>query len=184
MSSDKNTEARETDFGSVQDAAMLFSDYAGIWAVCGGWAIDLFLGRVTRSHQDVDFVIPRKDQFVIREYLSSRGWTLEKALGGQLIPWPAGEWIDPPTHIIWCQKAGASPDFIEFIFDEVDNARFFYRREPSITCSREKMIISSPAGTPFLAPEIVLLNKSVRPEDPPATADFKKQFATTFIGLL
>ena len=30
------------------------------WYVAGGWAIDLFVGQVTRDHQDVDLVIGRR----------------------------------------------------------------------------------------------------------------------------
>ena len=32
------------------------------WFIAGGWAIDLFLGRKTREHADVDFALSRLDQ--------------------------------------------------------------------------------------------------------------------------
>ncbi|MEZ5040874.1 MAG: hypothetical protein R2828_13340 [Saprospiraceae bacterium] len=31
-------------------AAGLFASYPGTWCIAGGWAIDLFLGKTTRSH--------------------------------------------------------------------------------------------------------------------------------------
>ena len=74
------------EFNDVIQAARVFADYDHPWAVCGGWGIDLFLNHVTRPHKDVDFVILRKDQLSIQEYLSTRGWTLEKAVSGKLIP--------------------------------------------------------------------------------------------------
>jgi hypothetical protein len=102
-----------------------------------------------------------------------QGWTLEKAIQGQLIPWQKGEWIDSPVHIIWCKNPNASPDFIELLFDEVENNHFLYRRDISITLPYEKMIISSLAGIPVLASELVLLYKSVRPEDSSVASDFQ-----------
>jgi hypothetical protein len=42
--------------------------------LAGGYAIDLFLGRRTRAHQDLDVVIRRADQLVMQDALS--GWDL------------------------------------------------------------------------------------------------------------
>ena len=65
-----------------------------------------------------------------------------------------------PVHTIWCKNYHSSPDFIYLIFNEVDQVNFLFRRDISITLQLEKMIISSAAGIPILAPEIVLLYKS------------------------
>ena len=163
----------DRDFADILNAVKIIENYEKSWAVCGGWAIDLYLNRITRSHKDVDFAVLRKDQLLIQEYLLSRGWTLEKAVSGGLVPWQKGEWIDLPVHVIWCRNAEASPDFIELLFNEVDDVNFRFRREPTITLPVEKMIISSSSGIPILAPEIVLLYKSGKPEDPSAAADFR-----------
>ena len=162
------------DFDDVIQAVNFFEDYGRPWAVCGGWAIDLFLNRVTRPHKDVDFAVLRKDQRVIQEYLSTRGWTLEKAVNGQLLSWKVGEWINLPVQIIWCKNPKASPDFVELLFNEVDEANFHFRRDISITLPVEKMIISSTSGIPILAPEIVLLYKSKNVETSPYVGEFKK----------
>lgn len=162
-----------SDFGEVIQATKLLADYDRPWAVCGGWAIDLFLNRITRTHKDVDFAVLRKDQFIVQEYLLARGWTLEKAVSGELIPWQKGEWIDLPVHTIWCKHPKASPDFIELLFNEVDEVNFRFRRDTSIRRSLEKMIISSASGIPILAPEIVLLYKSKKVESSPYVVDFK-----------
>src|SRR4030095_1337100 len=95
-----------------------------------------------------------------QDYLLSRGWTLEKAVSGQLFPWQPGEWIDLPIHVVWCKKDDAVPDCVELLFNEVDERNFCYRKDTSITLPLEKMITSSPSGIPILAPEIVLLYKS------------------------
>jgi hypothetical protein len=162
------------DFDDVIQAVKVFDNYDRTWAVCGGWALDLFLNRVTRPHKDVDFVVWRRDQFIIQEYLSSRDWTLEKAVSGKLIPWQIGEWIDLPVHTIWCKNPSALPDFIELLFNEVDEVNFHFRRDTSITLPHEKMIVLSVSGIPILAPEIVLLYKSKNVEASPYVGEFKK----------
>ena len=70
----------DIEFGDVHQAVQLLAGYSKPWAVCGGWAIDLFLNHVTRAHKDVDFAILRKDQLMIQKYLSSQGWNFSKKL--------------------------------------------------------------------------------------------------------
>jgi hypothetical protein len=62
-------------FHELQAIATLMAGYAHPWAVCGGWAIDLFLARQTREHKDVD--VARRDQLQVRAYLVARGWRLQ-----------------------------------------------------------------------------------------------------------
>lgn len=38
-----------TTFAEVEKVASLLRDLRCEWYVCGGWAVDLFLGRVTRA---------------------------------------------------------------------------------------------------------------------------------------
>ena len=164
----------DTGFSAVFNAVRVLDGYGLPWAVCGGWAIDLFLDRITRPHKDIDFIVLRKDQLVLQKHLLSKSWTLEKAAHGRLIPWEVDEWLDLPVHIIWCRNPQSSPDFMEFLFDEVERGEFIYRRNRSITFPAEKMIISSLSGVPILAPELVLLYKSGKPgEDTSAVSDFK-----------
>jgi hypothetical protein len=56
------------------------------WYVVAGWAIDLFLGRVTRAHEDIEIGIPAGSFPVVREALgdfefdvvgSGRRWPLD-----------------------------------------------------------------------------------------------------------
>ena len=106
-------------FAEVERVGSLLRDLRCEWFGCGGWAIDLFLGRATRVHSDVDIAIARRDQTEVRDYLMRRGWELEKAVDGVLSPWEDGETL----------------------------------------------------ALPVLAPEIVLLYKSSRPEE--YAADFR-----------
>lgn len=40
----------------------------------GGWAVDFYLGQVTRDHEDVDWFVWKEDLPVITGLLVSRGW--------------------------------------------------------------------------------------------------------------
>jgi Aminoglycoside-2''-adenylyltransferase len=42
-------------------AATCFAALHVPWWIAGGWAIDLFLGRQTREHEDLDVLILRRD---------------------------------------------------------------------------------------------------------------------------
>ncbi|MGM7683701.1 nucleotidyltransferase domain-containing protein [Cytobacillus sp. Hm23] len=40
---------------------VLMSSYNKPWFIAGGWAIDLFIGKQTRPHHDLEIAIFRKD---------------------------------------------------------------------------------------------------------------------------
>jgi hypothetical protein len=87
-------------FSEPLHAAQMMSGFPCSWCICGGWAIDLFVNRVSRSHKDIELAIWRTDQLVLRSYLASQGWTFEKAVQGQLLPWADSEWLELPIHEI------------------------------------------------------------------------------------
>ncbi|MFT4100795.1 MAG: hypothetical protein QM674_07115 [Burkholderiaceae bacterium] len=49
------------DPASPGDAAAWLANVAAPWWIAGGWAIDMFLDRETRSHKDLDVGILRRD---------------------------------------------------------------------------------------------------------------------------
>ena len=56
-------------------------DFKPSWFVAGGWAIDLFLEKETRLHQDIEVAIFRKDQIALQDYFD--GWLLQKGFNKQ-----------------------------------------------------------------------------------------------------
>jgi len=158
-------------FAEVLKVGSLLHDLPCPWFVCGGWALDLFLGRVTRTHKDVDIAVARDDQFVVRDYLRRRGWTLEKAIGGELTPWADGERLELPAHAVWCRNDSHDPDFFEVLLNEIGGGRFRFRRDQSVTLARGRMSFRHSSGLPVLAPEVVLLYKSNCPDE--YDADFR-----------
>ena len=157
----------------IAAVARLMADFARPWAVCGGWSIDLWLGRVTRAHKDVDILVFRRDQLVAQSYLRGRGWTLEVAHDGALTPWAEDEFLQLPRHGIWCKNRAHDPDFVEILLNETDGARFLFRRDPTIAAPLNRALLRTPSGLPFLAPEIALLYKSGSPDVEENAADFR-----------
>ena len=154
-----------TTFDEVRKVGALLRDLGCGWFVCGGWALDLFLGRVTRAHKDVDIAVARRDQLEAQAYLLRRGWRLEKAFGGRLSPWDEGEWLALPLHGVWCRNEAHDPAFFELLLNEIDDETFRFRRDTAVTLPRARMSFRSPSGLPVLAPEVVLLYKSNSPEE-------------------
>lgn len=161
-------------FAAPRAMAHLLADFPHPWGICGGWAIDLLLNRVTRPHKDVDIAILRRDQLALQRYLTARGWTLQKAQEGQLVPWHAGETIQLPVHVIWCNHPTHGPDFLEVLFNEDDGARLLFRRNQAITLPLARTFRRSQRGLPMLAPELALLYKAKAADQAVNDADFRQ----------
>ncbi len=145
---------------ALENIARLFTPLPVIWGFCGGWSIDLFVNRSTRSHKDVDVAILRTDQRLIFDFLRHYGWTLEQAIKGTLQPFQEDEFVALPVHTIWCRHASFHPDFLELLLNESHEDQFLFRRDRSIQRPLAEAFVISSSGLPMLAPEIVLLYKS------------------------
>ena len=124
-------------------------------------AIDLFLGRPTREHADVDVAVFRDDQRIVREHL--RGWELRKVVARELAPWKADEWLAVPVHEVHVRRTAGEPRELELLLNERAGDAWVFRRDPAVTLPISHAILRTDEGIPFLAPEIVLLYKSKNP---------------------
>jgi hypothetical protein len=70
------------------DIARLLAGVTAPWCVAGGWAIDLFLGRQTREHGDLEIAVPASAFPVIRDALATMSSTSSA-------PASAGRWTAP-----------------------------------------------------------------------------------------
>lgn len=148
---------------SLDSVAELFGTADFPWWIAGGWAIDLFVGRQTREHADIDVLVLRKDHGELRHHLA--GWDLHAAdPPGSLRPWLLGETLHDGVHDIWCRRTPTSPWSVQVMLDEAAGDEWVYRRDPRVR--RALAELSGPASTPthpVLAPEVQLLYKSKNP---------------------
>ena len=146
---------------ALLDAAARMAGFGAPWCVGGGWAADLFLGRVTRTHADVDLVLLRGDQQRLHAHFG--GWRFQRVSKGTFSEWRPGERIDPPVHEIHARAPDGTA--LEFLLNDHDAAEWIYRRDPAVRCPLPSLIMPSAAGIPVLCPAVVLLYKAKAPRD-------------------
>jgi hypothetical protein len=131
------------------------------WFVAGGWALDLFLGAVSRDHADLEIALFREDQRALRRQLAR--WEFEKVAGGHRVPWSVDEWLIPPVHEVHASAGTGSSGGLEFLLNEREGDQWVYRRNAAVRCPANDIGLRSSGGVPFLRPEIVLLYKAKAP---------------------
>ncbi|MBN1268913.1 MAG: amino acid transporter [Kiritimatiellae bacterium] len=148
------------DLMSVEEVAGLMSEAPVPWWVAGGWAIDLFLGRQTRLHGDTDVLVRRGDQFAVQALLAEKGLLLYKTQQPGLKPWPAGEFPDRPVDDIWCRRTPDSPWILQLMLLDTEGDQWIFKRDPAIRGSLASLGQRTPAGVPYMCPQIQLLYKA------------------------
>lgn len=145
--------------------AQWFADFDGIWAIAGGWAIELFVGRPVREHHDLDVIVARADAHKLHAALP--GWEFFYPAPGGFTPWPAGEPFRDDQNQVW-GRASAEADWgLEVLVENIVDDVLSYRRDPSITLPISDAILRDDAGIPYVAPQLQLLYKlkGGRPRD-------------------
>lgn len=133
------------------------------WWIAGGWAVDLHLGRQTRTHGDIDVLLLRGDQLAFQRHLA--GWDLQAAdPPGSLRPWAEGETLPSEVHDIWCRRSPSSPWCLQLMIDDAEQDQWVYRRDSRIR--RPVAELDGPASNAerrVLSPDVQLLYKSTNP---------------------
>jgi hypothetical protein len=132
------------------------------WFVCGGWAIDLFAGRQTREHSDLEIGIFREDQLAIREHFLDwhPGKVVDGPDGPTIVPWYEGEWLMLPIHQVKLYKDGFLPREFEFMLNDTDGDLWQFRRMPAITMPKQRLVRVTDDAIFYVAPEVQLLFKA------------------------
>lgn len=160
------------------------------WAVCGGWALELFLGRETRVHGDLDLSVPEAHRERIQRFMLERGWLVYEFRGqGRLRPLSADVPSEPGRNLM-CLRAGCElvtfwpcdePDMVLHEWHsagirELNYMEFLFRERPAFFGRSPDRAIIRAGGLPYLAPEVVLRYKAAEPERAANRADFAAAF--------
>jgi aminoglycoside-2''-adenylyltransferase len=148
-----------------QEAVPLLSVLPAPWWVAGGWALDLYLGKVTRVHKDLDVGIFRKDVAIALAALP--GWEFFEAKDGALTQLVEGHVPRAEVNSLWCKRVNAAQWELELMLDESDGEFWVFRRDPRITRPLLSAIRRNSEGIAYLAPELQLLYKAraIRAQD-------------------
>jgi len=141
-----------------------FQSYPGFWCVAGGWAIDLFLDRQTREHEDLEVVALREEQTALFNHL--KPYKPQKIFSGdppKFVPWQ-GEVIPPEVIQLRLGSMHDRPDF-DILLTPSEKGMWICRREETIRLPLGKIFQKTKEGIPFLVPEIVLLFKAKYAEE-------------------
>lgn len=165
MYSDERTEPASWRVTDPSDARRWLSHVNCSWWIAGGWAIDLFLGRQTRAHADLDIGILRRDVHRFMTALSS--WDFHEVKGGVLTPLQMESSPREDVNCLWARPTGEVAWSVEVLLDRSDDDDWVFRRHPGIRRPLASVVRKTTDGTPYLAPEIQLLYKAkaIRPRD-------------------
>ncbi len=160
---------------SVKELTQELSSITCDWHIAGGWAIDLFLGRETRIHDDIDIIVRRDDQTALQTALAD--WELWAAdPPGTLRPWKKGELLKKGIQDIWCRRSASEPWQIQAMLFDTDGEDWIFKRDESIRKNLNAITLKTKDGLSILAPEVQLLykSKSLREKD---RQDFENSLA-------
>jgi hypothetical protein len=141
-----------------QQVAELLRGVDAPWWIAGGWALDLFVGRQMRAHEDIEISVFRGDEVKIRERLN--GWEFSLATDGTLTPWKSGTPLPKEAHEIWVREHGRETWQLEILIEEREGGRWFYRRNERIGVHEKDIGRFTNDGIPYIRPDIQLLYKS------------------------
>jgi len=133
------------------------------WCVVGGWSIDLFLGRETRAHADLEIAIARADFARVRERLAGFAWHVVG--DGEVRALEPAELPPADRHQNWLLDPRANAWRMDVMLEPGDADTWAFRRDERIRAPRAQMIARTDEGIPYLAPQGALLFKAKRTSD-------------------
>ena len=183
--------------GLVAEANALLKGQGFSYAVCGGFALDLFLGYETRTHGDIDILAFWENREKIITYMQSKGYIVYEMLGGgkvhRITDIKMQEKLrknifcctedcelvrlydTDEADVYWLdfQHTGLTKlNYIEFLFNEKTEEEFIYARDERVRRGLANAILETD-GVPYLAPELCLLFKSTDIEREGYQQDFE-----------
>ena len=147
-------------------AAQRLDGVAAPWYVAGGWAVDLFRGRQTRRHADLEIAVPAahfgetRERFLAPEYVFD-------AVGDKCV-WPdAAPEALAVTHQTWLRDPVSGDYLVDVVREPHEGQTWICRHDPTIRLPYAAIIDHTADGIPYLTPELVLLFKAkhTRPKD-------------------
>jgi hypothetical protein len=165
----------------ISKAKILFDNAGFEWSICGGGAIDMYIGQETRTHKDLDIAVYWEDRNTIITFMLNAGWRVFEACGGgeihelftnislmkrNLFCFTSRETRchlelieDNKYRFTFANQEQNDFNYVEFLFNLRDNDYFYYSGNSNIKRSVDKSITIR-NGFSLLSPEIVLLYKS------------------------
>jgi hypothetical protein len=170
---------------AVAEIAEVMSTFTGAWALCGGWAVDAWLGSQSRDHGDVDIVVFADEHDLLFEHL--KDWHLvahEDDFRERHAEAWRGRWLEVPSHIHAKRGDGTRlPDLLPspvvwgYPLDIQVNERagedWVCQRNPQVAIPLSQSMAASPWGLKAVVPEVLLFYKAGEKRRPQDEGDFE-----------
>ncbi len=161
-------DARWSSCWTPGEVAQHLAGIAAPWCVAAGWALDLFRGRQTREHGDIEIAIPAAAFPEVRDRFP--GYIFDAVSSGRI--WEnAAPSVLGATHQTWLRDPDTGNYLLDVFREPHDGQTWICRHDETIRLPYREIIHHTPDGIPYLVPELVLLFKAkhARPKD---QADF------------
>jgi hypothetical protein len=140
------------------EGALVLGSVQVDWWFAGGWAIDLFLGRQSRPHADLDVSCFRPDVETVRASLPD--WQFFAADSGRLELLAASQEVPRDVHVLWCRPRGGTAWELEILIEEREGSDWIFRRNSAVRRPAAEVSWNAPRGLRCIRPEIQLLYKA------------------------
>jgi hypothetical protein len=146
---------------SPQETARRLSGSTAPWYVVGGWAVDLFLGRQTRTHRDLEIGVPAHR---FAEFCGALG-KMELVAIGDGRAWPVTESTLATHRQTWVREREGAPWRLDVIREQWENDVWIYRRDPRIRLRVADLVRRTVDDIPYARPEVIVLFKAKSPSE-------------------
>jgi hypothetical protein len=126
------------------------------WAVAGGWSLDLFLGRVTRTHEDIEIAVPSAGFPAIRTALAD----LDFDVINDGMAYPLESPAFDEAHQTWVSEPPTGVYRLDVFREPHDGDVWICRRDSHLRLPYAQVVCRTVDGIPYQAPELGLLFKA------------------------
>jgi len=157
------TELARWDAWSPSEIARRLAGETATWYVIGGWALDLFLGRQTREHEDLEIGVAAREFGAIRDALAE----FEFFVVGHGRALPVSEQALVDHRQTWAREPSTGAWRVDVIREPWDGDVWVFEGDPRIRRAAPDLVARTSDGIPYMHPEVVLLfkAKAARPKD-------------------
>ena len=150
-------DARWSSSWTPAEVARRLAGVAAPWYVAAGWALDLFRGRQTREHGDIEIAVPAARFPEVRDRFP--GYAFDAAGSGRIWANATPE-VLAGTHQTWLRDPATGHYLVDVFREPHDADTWICRRDEAIRLPYREIIRHTEDGIPYLAPELVLLFKA------------------------
>ncbi|MCL2407009.1 MAG: hypothetical protein FWC95_03695 [Defluviitaleaceae bacterium] len=166
----------------ISDANDLLRNNGFAYAICGGFALDMFTNTSLRIHSDIDICVFECDKDIIYRHIKNNGWVIYE-FHGQGIARQINDIkdLEKSQRNLMCVKNNceiieffpcdkgddfylhkfynigiSSFNYVEFLFNKTAGNDFIFSNNAEICRDINKAVLFQ-NDTPYLSPELVLL---------------------------